>query len=96
MDPAPEMQTPEVGLAPAPAYADLGRRDPPTAGPLPDGGRSRIGVHGVRPQCGLRGGGQDLVQFLCTAKQGPFQPPGLWAASLCCPSRGQGRSTLCC
>ena len=92
MDPTPEMQTPEVGLAPTPTHTDFSWRDPPTAGPLLDGGRSGVGVHGVRSQCGLRGG-QDLVQSLCTAKQGPFQPLGLWAASLSCPPQGQGRPT---
>lgn len=66
--------------APAPAagraYTDLSRGDPPTSGPLFDGGRSRVRIRDVRPQCRFRGGRQDLVQLLCTAKEVPPQPRG--------------------
>lgn len=51
-------------------YTDLGGGDPPTGGPLFDGGGSGVGIGDVRPQRRLRGGCQDLIQFLCTAKGG--------------------------
>lgn len=62
----PHAPPPAAGVA----YTDLSRCDPPTRGPLFDSGSSGVSVRDVWPQRGLRGGCQDLIQLLCTAKGG--------------------------